>query len=100
MATITKANADKLIEKCNKQKRPIYYCIVSYWNTFSDATNYAYAKDGVDYDAICGSPVVANVEVLWASERFKKDQQSSKEPKKVSRQQSLADSMRQLINDL
>lgn len=73
MATIDKKLAEELLEKVKKQKRPIYLCIVKYWNTMCGKESYAYCKGEAQFVAVVNSPVVSDVQILWRKQNPKAD---------------------------
>lgn len=89
MATITKENAELLVKRCKNQKRPQYLVIVKYHNQIFDKTDYAYAKNETQYQAIVQSPAVCDIEILWASERFQNPEKRQKATVKYGQLQHL-----------
>lgn len=73
MATVSKEIAEQLIERCKKQKRPRYYCIVRYRNRMFQRDNYAYLEDAVQWQTLLDSAAVGVVITLWASDKFRRD---------------------------
>lgn len=76
MATILKDDALAMVERCEKQTRPKVYCIIRYENLFTGDWNYAYyagPRAQIKFEEATESPAVGFVEVLFGSERFRRD---------------------------
>ncbi len=73
MPTVSREIAERLIEKCKTQKKPKIYCIVRYQNRIFDKDDWAVCYRPYHYDGLLQSPAVGGIDVLWGSERFRKD---------------------------
>ncbi len=67
MATVDKDIAEKLIEKCKKQKRPRVYCIASYENLTFKKKCYSICYLRKNYNNLRWSSNTANIRILWES---------------------------------
>lgn len=85
MPTISKDLAEREIARLKNQKRPKVYCIVRYQNRFNDDSenmtysDYAVCYKREHYDALMQSDFVGGIDVLLASERFKKDERKTEQ---------------------
>ena len=81
MPTISKTLAEREIKRLKKQKKPKAYCIVRYQNRLkgdskkASYSDYAICYKPSHYQALMESNFVGGIDILWASERFVKDQQ-------------------------
>lgn len=71
MSTVSKAIADKEIERCKKRVSPRMYCIASYVNTSDGSQAYKLCYRPENYVEMMTSPFVSRVILLWQSERMK-----------------------------